>query len=152
MSPKELTNWRENGHGQSVELDASKLNVGYVDVSNLKEGDPYTFYLYSGFLLRGAGFHEGRILGAVAAVYKGGYQFSLAPNQNDYNTCAENGQPWFGKGSTFWRNVGPKVGLWIDGGSNGGTNFWIHFRGTATARPYPERTLTDDTYKTPGNW
>jgi hypothetical protein len=150
-----LQSWRENGNGRSIEVDASKLDMGYVDFSNLKENDRYTFYLYSGFILRGNGYYEGRIIGAVGATYKGKYEFELDDNLNDYKTGAENGNPWFGKGSTFMRNVDTKVGLWLDGGKNGGTDFNIRFRNRAKAKPFIPPTEIDrinESYKTPGNW
>ncbi|OJV51251.1 MAG: hypothetical protein BGO31_05285 [Bacteroidetes bacterium 43-16] len=114
----ELTNWRENGKGQSIVLDASKLNMGELDYRNMKPGDKHTFYLYSGFVLRGNGFQEGRIIGAVGAIYVGAGRFTLSPNENDYKTGAEYGSPWFGSFGGFGRNVGTKIGLWIDGGKN----------------------------------
>ncbi|WP_129022110.1 RHS repeat-associated core domain-containing protein [Edaphocola flava] len=147
---EELRNWRLRGNGAPIEIDASKLNIGEIDLSKYEDGKSYSLFLFGNFFFGNGGFYEARIIGGVTATYRakmGG--FELEPNLHTFsNIGVEYGHPW--KGTQVIRNLNTWIGGLIDGA---GTDFMIHFRGIArpTAPNLPEY-WEYERFKSPGNW
>lgn len=129
LSWSEAVNWRKNGHGEPITVDARKIDLGYIDVSKLTKGD-YTQInlLYKNDV--GAGL----VYGTLELIYDGKGGFNILDNKFNFDVGAKEGHPWNGPKS-FVRNTQTLIGNLIAG--TNGTDFTVIFRYTAVSSEKP---------------
>ena len=122
-----------NGNGLPISVDGSQVNLRGLDpnlFSGKKNGEIVSVnLLYSDF------FGEGTIYGRLDFQYLGGNKVQILSNNYDFETGAENGHPWFGTNSGFWRNTFTILGNVVNGS---GTPYMINFYGPSTLTSYPK--------------
>jgi hypothetical protein len=118
ISLNEANNWYRDGKGQAITLDASKIDLDFVDTSKWVKGKTYGIQT----LTKSS---EGRVLGQITVKYLGNNQVSIF--SDTYNFEQHGG--YFDH--TF-RNVANSIGRWVAGE---GAVYQINFKGINTISP-----------------
>jgi uncharacterized protein RhaS with RHS repeats len=124
LSLSEARNWRKNGLGKSIEVDASKVNIGYVDTRGLEKDQHIYVNLSANPALSTS---SGVVYGQLELIYNGAGGFSIVPNMYDFDIGADQGHPWSQEPG---RNAATAAGRMVSGWN--GTDYMINFRGTVT--------------------
>lgn len=124
ISLDEANNWYKNGKGQSITLDASKIDLNSVDISEWKKGEIKGIQtLFNS--------KEGRVLGNITVEYLGNNQLKIFPDTYNFemhgNPLTVRTQPL-----TMIRNAATFLGL-LKAGS--GMQYKINFSGVNTIKP-----------------
>ena len=120
LSLAEAKNWRKNGNGQAIEVDASLINIGYVDTRTLVDNQVIVINLLE---RPEVGLQNGVVYGQLELVYKassGG--FSIRPNAYDFDIGGDN-HPW---SKEPFRNIFTALGRLYNGT---GQSYIINFSG-----------------------
>jgi RHS repeat-associated protein len=134
----EAGEWSHYGNGVTLTIDAGKVdfsNVYYNEVPFEGEGDPLRVNLKGGNF---SNLNDAVIYGNVLLVKDSKGRVKVLHDEYNFETGAP-AHPWYGKNSSFWRNVITLLGSVANGGA--GTKFNIDFTGFANvsigSRPIP---------------
>jgi RHS repeat-associated protein len=128
----EAGEWSHYGNGVSLTIDAGKIdfsNVYYNEVPFENKGLPLRVNLKGGNF---SNLNDAVVYGNVLLVkdFKG--RVKVLHDEYNFETGAP-AHPWYGKNSSFWRNVITLLGAVSNGGS--GTKYTINFIGFANVSP-----------------
>ena len=116
----EAQNWYRNGNGVPVTVDASGINLMYIDPNIFLKGKTQTVSL-----LGHGDLVQGTVYGQLQLTYQDNGFVLITPNTYDFSN---EGHPWFG--GSFWRNVATVLGGINDGiGAPNAQQFNIIFQG-----------------------
>jgi hypothetical protein len=111
----EANNWCRKGNGQAISLDASKVDLDFVDTTGWKVGETHGIQtLFSS--------HQGRVFGNITVKYLGNNQVKILPDTYDFNQHGS----YF---SSPIRNPANSLGRWVAGA---GQKYDINFKGVNT--------------------
>ncbi|MDR6544287.1 RHS repeat-associated protein [Chryseobacterium rhizosphaerae] len=116
MDLGEANNWYRKGKGQAVTLDASKIDLDFVDTKGWVKGKTYNVQT----LTRSS---DGRVLGNITVKYLGNNQVSILSDTYNFEQHGKFMDSPF-------RNAATVVGKWYAG--QGGVDFQINFKGINT--------------------
>lgn len=118
ISLNEANNWYRNGNGQAITLDASKIDLDFVDTTKWKKGETYQIQT----LTKSS---EGRVLGQITVKYLGSNRVSIFTDTYNFEQHGN----YFD--NTF-RNVANSIGRWVAGK---GRQYNINFKGINKINP-----------------
>lgn len=127
ISLDEANNWYRNGEGQTITLDASKIDLNSVDTSKWQKGGKYGVQtLFNS--------KEGRVLGNITVEYLGNNQVKILPDTYNFEM---HGNPLSVRNpiknyGTWIRNTATVLGLMK---AESGMQFKINFNGINTIKP-----------------
>ena len=116
LSLKEANQWYRKGGGETLEVDASKVDLNFLN------SDDFTIGKTKPVQTLGRS-RDGLVYGNITITYEGNNQFSIKPDF--YNFEMHSG----GGFKTWFRNVATRVGSWNAGK---GTSYKIIFNGLNT--------------------
>lgn len=116
LSFEEAYYWYGYGDGSSITVDASKMDLGRIDIRGRKVNQQWTIPTLS---LSGK-YNQGLVYGSITVIYKGNNLFEIIPDKYDFDIQ---------KGFNFRKIVRnlETFGAWILHGT--GTIFNINFKG-----------------------
>lgn len=113
LSLKEANKWFRHGQGKSLTVDASKIDLDFINPDNWNVGE--TKVKQTLFTSK-----DGRVYGNLTLTYEGNSHFSINPDIYDFETHHGLGL------KTWFRNQATKVGSWVAGS---GKAYKINFSG-----------------------
>jgi len=118
ISLSEANEWYRNGDGKSITLEASKVDLNFIDTKDWVKGSVYTVQT----LFRS---EQGRVLGNIRVEYLGNNQVRILSDTYNFE---QHGSYL----SSPIRNPANTVGRWVAGEGN---QFKINFSGINTIKP-----------------
>lgn len=118
MSFEEAYYWYGYGDGSTIHVDASKLDLGKIDITNRKVGDQWPIQT----LTSSGSYSVGLVYGSITVEYQGNNSFRILTDTYDFDIHTSNFFNWH----TIKRNI-ETIGAGILHGS--GTPFKIIFNG-----------------------
>jgi RHS repeat-associated protein len=128
----EAGEWSHYGNGVSLTIEAGKIdfsNVYYNEVPFEGKGLPLRVNLKGGNF---SNLNDAVVYGNVLLVKDSKGRVKVLHDEYNFETGAP-AHPWYGKNSSFWRNVITLLGAVANGGS--GTKYTINFSGFANVSP-----------------
>ena len=125
LSWSEARNWRLHGDGQPIVVDASKIDIGFIDTKDLAKGQIISI----NFLSQPSTFPTGAVYGRLDLVYNGAGGFHINDNAYDFD---------YGVSGHEWKHEPIRNGLTVlDRALSGwnGKDFNVKFDGIATPHP-----------------
>ena len=118
LSFEEAYYWYGYGDGSTIHVDASKLDLGKIDITNRKVGDQWPIQT----LTSSGSYSVGLVYGSITVEYQGNNSFRILTDTYDFDIHTSNFFNWH----TIKRNI-ETIGAGILHGS--GTPFKIIFNG-----------------------
>jgi len=113
-----------DGEGEALTVNAAKVDLSGVDRSRLKLDKPVEVNLSTN------GSRDGLVYGKLALTLRSNGRVDITTNTYDFDTGVGpggvGGHPWFGKNSSFWRNLATKAGNIV---ARSGKGYPIIFKG-----------------------
>ena len=130
LSWGEFKNWRINGNGKTIEVNASKIDIGSIESIGRKIGEEVSidFIAFTDVM-----FSTGAVYGHVNLIYQGSNNYSIKDNMADTEIGAAKGHPWNSPYGVV-RNIFTFFDKVLTGG-NKAKDFMVTFTGVATAHP-----------------
>lgn len=118
LSFEEAYYWYGYGDGSTIHVDASKLDLGKIDITNRKVGEHWSIQT----LTSSGSYSVGLVYGSITVEYQGNNSFRILPDTYDFDVHTNNFFNWH----TIKRNI-ETIGAGILHGR--GTPFKIIFNG-----------------------
>lgn len=114
LSFEEAYYWYKHGKGTTLTVDASKIDLNFVDISGMKVGDKISVSTWKG------GVDQGIVYGSISIEYVGNNAVLISDDKYDFDMHS-----WSNIGESV-RNIETIFADWVHGT---GTPFKIHFKG-----------------------